>query len=79
MTFFRRFSLSSLPVSSILVAVPALGLLLTLQACMGAMANSGDPTCAEGTDCAQLTPTGCEDDGYGYGYGYGYGGKGCRD
>jgi hypothetical protein len=75
MTFFRRPTRSSLPISTLVVAIPALFLLLTLQACMGAIANNGDPSCPDGTDCAALNPTACE----GYGYGYGYGGKECRD
>lgn len=77
MTFFRRLSRSSLPISSIVVAVPALCLLITLQACMGSLAGTGASTCTDGTDCSELRE--CDDDGYGYGYGYGYGGKNCRD
>ena len=75
MAFFRRAS-SSLPISTLAVAVPTLGLLLTLQACMGSLANNPETACDDDADCLPLTENGCR---YGYGYGYGYGGNGCRD
>ena len=58
MTLLRLLRQKSLVLSTVIVALPTLALLVTLQACT--------------TDSADNDATG-EEEVYGYGYGYGYG------